>query len=109
MKYRAICPGCGIQFPRAFFFKWLPHVRRHCTACGCAYRVNSVWEWTANIIFGLLFAAFVLLAMFRFVSWKVAVVLILLDLVTAYALFPYITPFDLLEKRQKHDHTPSAS
>lgn len=108
MKHRAICPGCGIQFPRSFFFKWLPHVRRRCEACGCTYRVNSVWEWTANIIFGFSWAAFALLAIFGLMSWGVAAILILMVFATAYALFPYITPFDLVDEKQEHEHTTLA-
>jgi hypothetical protein len=105
MKYRATCPGCGIRFPRSFFFKWLPHVRRHCTACGCTYRANSVWEWTGSSLLGVSWAAIGCLAIFRAISWGMAAVLTLAVGLTGYALFPYVTPFDLLEEKSDRKDT----
>jgi hypothetical protein len=107
MKYRATCPECGVKFPRAYFFKWLPHARRLCESCGCTYRVNSFWEWTADIIGGMAWATFFLLALFGFISWPAAVILILGISVLGYAIFPYVTPFDLVERAQKHKDVPS--
>jgi hypothetical protein len=106
MKYRAVCPGCGVRFPRWFWFKWLPHVRWRCAACGCAYRVNPWWEWTADIGFGILWALCAALAMFHFVSWAVAAVAVAAVFVLAYALFPYITPCDLAEPAPRDENKP---
>jgi len=105
MKYRAICPGCGAKFPRTFYFKWLPHVRRCCDLCGCTYMVNSWWEWIGSGVLGLSWAVFALLALFGVMSWFIAVPLILAVFIAGYILFPYITPFDLIQDAKKHEGT----
>jgi hypothetical protein len=108
MKYRAVCPGCGVRFPRRFWFKWLPHVKWRCETCGCTYRVNSWWEWSTDIISGVLCASFLLLAWFHMLSWRVAVILLLGTFAVAYALFPYITPCDLVKSAPGHEDKPPA-
>ncbi|MFA6174792.1 MAG: hypothetical protein WC701_14105 [Kiritimatiellales bacterium] len=60
-----------------------------------------------DIMFGLLWAAVLLLALFHFISWLLAAVLTLCVFALGYAIFPYITPFDLVEKGQKHENPPS--
>jgi hypothetical protein len=52
-------------------------------------------------MFGLLWAAVLVLALFHFISWLLAAVLTLCVLAFGYGIFPYVTPFDLIEKGQK--------
>src|SRR5277367_1563963 len=98
MKYRATCPGCGVRFSRSSYFTNLPHLRRRCKACGCRYRVDSLWEWVGSSIMGVGWATFFLLGWFGLMSWPLAIVLIVFVQVLCYLLYPYVTPFVLIQE-----------
>lgn len=105
MKYRATCPVCGIRFSRFFFFL-APSLPHRCKACGCRHRSHPVWEWTADFIFAGLVVAVLFLAWFHFISWLLAGILILALVAIACAIFPYVTPFVIAEKKAHEIRPP---
>jgi hypothetical protein len=102
MKYRAICPKCGIKISRALFFI-APSLPHKCKECNCIYRSNPLWEWIGDFVFAAPCVTVALLALRHHLSWKIASVLILFVLVLAYALFPYLTPFILAKEKSRQE------
>lgn len=98
MKYRATCPKCAVKIPRWFFLICAPYVRYRCSTCGCRFRVNLKWEWAGDVVGGGSWAALFLLAWFGVLRWSIAVNLITLVLELGVILFPYVTPFVLVEE-----------
>lgn len=105
MKYRAVCPKCGVRFSRALYFSWLSHVRRHCSSCGCSYKANSLWEHLGSAGLAVGFGVSLSLGWFGFVSWPISILLFLAVAATGYVLFPYITPFVLIQEEHDHERT----
>ncbi len=97
MKYHAICPGCGMRFPRWHFFKCHAHIRYRCRACGCCYQSESVWEWVGDAIGGALLGGILLLGIFQVVPWLVVGLLVGVLLALGYFLFPFFTRFVLVQ------------
>ena len=106
MKYRAICPRCGVRFSRALYFTWLSHVHRRCQSCGCSYKADSLWEHLGSLGLAAGFGVSLSLGWFGLVSWPVSVLLFFGVAAIGYILFPYITPFVIIQ--DKHEQTPSA-
>jgi hypothetical protein len=67
--------------------------------------VNSRWEWIADIILGLAWAAVLLLAFFHRISPLAAAILTCSIFGFVYFIFPYITPFELVEEAKEHADT----
>ena len=104
MKYRAVCPGCGIRFSRKLYFRWLSHVQRRCPSCDCNYIANSLWEHIGNLLFAIPAAIPILLSIFHALSWAITITLVLAVYLIGFALFPYITKFVLVQKEQNHEN-----
>jgi len=107
MKYRAICPSCGVKISRTMFFcgPSLPH---RCKGCGCRYRSDAVWEWIADFIFAMVVLSVLFLAWRHHISWPVAVVLILVVIGISYVTFPFVTPFVVVGKKYDDEQKSSA-
>jgi len=56
----------------------------------------------------VLISPVLLLAWYHHLSWMLAVPWTLFVFAVGYFLFPYITPFVLVEKKQDNDKKPSA-
>ena len=99
MKYRALCPNCGVKIPRSTVFRMtgLPHP---CKSCGCQYRPDALWEWSADFIFAAMILTVLLMAWFHHLAWTMAVILVFSIFALVYAIFPYITPFVLVGEKQ---------
>ena len=102
MKYRAICPSCGMRFSRALYFRWLAHVPRRCQGCGCHYKADTLWEYVGSGLLGVGFAISIGLGLLGVVSWPVSVILFLGVAATGCILFPYITPFVLIKDEHEN-------
>jgi uncharacterized heparinase superfamily protein len=94
MKYLAVCPYCEYKIPRTWYFHWLPHMKKECSACQRKIKVNSLWEWGGNFILGIAWSIPVVLQLGGFIHWMVALTLVVTAFVVGYILFPYVTPFE---------------
>jgi hypothetical protein len=81
-----------------FFLKCVPHVPYRCRACGCTFRPNPRWEWIGDVVGGLGVANFIGLACFGVIRWSVAVIGVAVIFALGFILFPYFTPFDLVDE-----------
>jgi hypothetical protein len=70
--------------------------------------VDSLWEHLGSIGIAVGFGVSLCLGWFRLVSWPVSVLLFFGVVALGYILFPYITPFVIIQKKPEHDKTPSA-
>jgi len=107
MKYRATCPSCGIKIPRTMFFLG-PSFPHRCKSCGCRYRSDAVWEWIADFVFAAMILSVLGLAWYHRISWPLAVILIIFGIGISYAIFPFVTPFVLVGKKQSNEQKLSA-
>ena len=80
-------------------------MRRRCASCGCCYRVSPAWEHIGSGVFGIVCGGVILLAMSHMLPWSLAIILVLLLGFIGYILFPYVTPFALVEDEEEHGHT----
>ncbi len=97
MRYRAICPSCEYRFGRSWFFRVIPEYRHKCPGCGVRVKSNSKWEWGNSAPPAvLIFAALVLWFFGYLAGWLLGVVAVAV-LAVSFALFPYVTKFDLKE------------
>ncbi len=105
MKYRAVCPNCGVKISRVMFFLG-PSLPHRCKECNCRYRSHAVWEWVADFIFAGAIVLLWYLGWRHHISWTLVVILMLLVLLIAYALFPFITPFVIVGKKPEEEKRP---
>jgi|ERR1017187_959810 hypothetical protein len=107
MKYRAICPGCGIKISRLMFFLG-PSLPHNCKSCGCRFRSDAVWEWIADFIFAAIVISVLWLAWSHHITWIVAAMLIAVVVAICYVIFPFVTPFVFSGKKKSDEQKPSA-
>ena len=102
MKYRSLCPSCNANIPNSWYFHVLPHIRKKCPVCRSAIKVDSKWEWIGNCILGIPIGIGLLLGAGGVVHWAISLIIISLTVLVGYVLFPYMTPFNLVEAYEEN-------
>ncbi len=97
MKIRSICPSCGQRLSRWWYLKCVPHRHHLCPQCSATIKSNNKWEWIGSSTLGIPSGTSLSLAIFGFLSWPIAIGVILALLATGWVIFPFITLFDLVK------------
>ncbi len=103
MKYRAICPHCGLRFPRRMSVWNVPHLRRRCSRCGETFRAVAWSEYVGDAVMAAAWAAPILLALFGNLSWLIAIALAIAVLGISVWAWPYFTIFEKASPKEHRD------
>jgi CXXC-20-CXXC protein len=103
MKYRAICPSCGLKFGRLWFFRAVPEYRHACPDCGVRIKSESRSEWGFSALVATpVIVAFVLWRFLGVSAWFIALAAVV-ALLVGIGIFPYATKFELKDDHRSHD------
>jgi hypothetical protein len=94
MKYRAVCPHCGVRFSRSLFILNVPHLQRECNECGNLFRAVAWSEYLGNAILILISALLMFLMLIGVVTFLAGSALLGAQVVLAIWLWPYVTIFE---------------
>ena len=103
MKYRAVCPNCNHKLGREYFIKVIPELGNTCPSCGSEIKSNSLWEWVGSAILAIPVVISIGLFVLRFISGKRFFEILATTFIIGYLSFPYVTKFDLIEKKDRSD------
>ena len=94
MRWRAVCPYCGVRLTRRNFFR---SGERPCASCGASLIPTEPANWRGNLVFGIIGAGIIVHAMYAITEGGLAVLwdlpALLIWQLSAYWLWPYLTPF----------------
>jgi hypothetical protein len=100
MKYRAICPSCGLRLPRRWYWGLSMTIRR-CPGCLVSIQQNGRWDRIANVSMGIVGAitciacaiAGAILAMSVVGACGGVLLGVGCMLALGHVLFPYVSPY----------------
>ena len=101
MKYRALCPHCGIRLSRRLSLGSLPHVRRECSRCQKPFQPVAWSEYLGGTI--LIIVAVLPILFVGAIGWPMAIALAILVLALAVYLWPYLTLFEKVSANASDD------
>jgi ribosomal protein S27AE len=103
MKYRALCPHCGLRFSRRMSVMNVPHIRRHCPQCGKTFRAVAWSEYVGNIVLCVAWVLPILLARAEWLPWSAAIGLAVVVLALGIWSWPYVTIFERVAVKKTED------
>ncbi len=97
MTYRASCPACRGWFPRRTAWRLKPRTVYRCQRCDAGIRPNQLWGWSGDAILIVLVLACLAAIVLVGLPPEIGIFGVFFVLAVAVAVFPYCTPFDLMD------------
>lgn len=65
-------------------------------------QTNSKWEWIGGLALGVPCGLILTAALLGFISWATAIAISVFLFAAGWVMFPYATPFDLVERKREN-------